>query len=170
MRSTGGGAIVNNTSAAGVVTTDINHLYWMSKRAVTRLLKTAARQGGKLGIRVNENAPAHDGDGQGLLRRTKRCTFGERHRTIGTRPRRSAGRCHRGSDVSVLCTGVVHYGSDPADRRRLRPVQCQVLLAAPATDGNDQFGRDNLQSLVEGVRGTSDATAAKGKASVNPIT
>ena len=58
MRSTGGGAIVNNTSAAGVVTTDINHLYWMSKRAVTHLTQTASRQGGKLGIRVNEIAPA----------------------------------------------------------------------------------------------------------------
>jgi NAD(P)-dependent dehydrogenase (short-subunit alcohol dehydrogenase family) len=33
MRSTGGGAIVNNTSAAGLVPTDVNHLYGMSKRA-----------------------------------------------------------------------------------------------------------------------------------------
>jgi NAD(P)-dependent dehydrogenase (short-subunit alcohol dehydrogenase family) len=58
MRTSGGGAIVNNTSAAGLVPTDVNHLYGMSKRAVTHLTQTAARQGGKLGIRVNEIAPA----------------------------------------------------------------------------------------------------------------
>ena len=58
MRSSGGGAIVNNTSAAGLVPTDVNHLYGMSKRAVTHLTRTAARDGGKLGIRVNEIAPA----------------------------------------------------------------------------------------------------------------
>jgi NAD(P)-dependent dehydrogenase (short-subunit alcohol dehydrogenase family) len=58
MRTTGGGAIVNNNSAAGLVPTDANHLYGMSKRAVTHLTQTAARDGGKLGIRVNEIAPA----------------------------------------------------------------------------------------------------------------
>ena len=58
MRTTGGGAIVNNNSAAGLVPTDVNHLYGMSKRAVTHLTQTAARDGGKLGIRVNEIAPA----------------------------------------------------------------------------------------------------------------
>jgi NAD(P)-dependent dehydrogenase (short-subunit alcohol dehydrogenase family) len=58
MRTTGGGAIVNNNSAAGLVPTDVNHLYGMSKRAVTHLTQTAARDGGKQGIRVNEIAPA----------------------------------------------------------------------------------------------------------------
>jgi NAD(P)-dependent dehydrogenase (short-subunit alcohol dehydrogenase family) len=58
MRTTGCGAIVNNTSAAGLVPTDVNHLYGMSKRAATHLTRTAARDGGKLGIRVNEIAPA----------------------------------------------------------------------------------------------------------------
>jgi NAD(P)-dependent dehydrogenase (short-subunit alcohol dehydrogenase family) len=58
MRSAGGGAIVNNTSAAGLVPTDVNHLYGMSKRAVTHLTQTAARVGGKSGIWVNEIAPA----------------------------------------------------------------------------------------------------------------
>ena len=57
MRTTGG-AIVNNTSAAGLVPTDVNHLYGMSKRAATHLTETAAREVGKLGIRVNEIAPA----------------------------------------------------------------------------------------------------------------
>jgi NAD(P)-dependent dehydrogenase (short-subunit alcohol dehydrogenase family) len=58
MRTTGSGTIVNNNSAAGLVPTDVNHLYGMSKRAVTQLTQTAARDGGKLGIRVNEIAPA----------------------------------------------------------------------------------------------------------------
>jgi NAD(P)-dependent dehydrogenase (short-subunit alcohol dehydrogenase family) len=58
MRNIGGGAIVNNNSAAGLVPTDVNHLYGMSKRAVTHLTQTAARDGGKQGIRVNEIAPA----------------------------------------------------------------------------------------------------------------
>ena len=58
MRTSGGGAIVNNTSAAGIVPTDVNHLYGMSKRASTHLTETAAREVGKLGIRVNEIAPA----------------------------------------------------------------------------------------------------------------
>ncbi len=58
MHAAGGGAIVNNNSAAGLVPTDVNHLYGMSKRAVTHLTQTAARDGGKLGIRVNEIAPA----------------------------------------------------------------------------------------------------------------
>jgi NAD(P)-dependent dehydrogenase (short-subunit alcohol dehydrogenase family) len=58
MRSAGEGAIVNNNSAAGLVPTDVNHLYGMSKRAVTHLTQTAARDGGKLGVRVNEIAPA----------------------------------------------------------------------------------------------------------------
>jgi NAD(P)-dependent dehydrogenase (short-subunit alcohol dehydrogenase family) len=58
MRTSGGGAIVNNTSAAGLVPTDVNHLYGMSKRAATHLTETAAREVGKLGIRVNEIAPA----------------------------------------------------------------------------------------------------------------
>jgi NAD(P)-dependent dehydrogenase (short-subunit alcohol dehydrogenase family) len=58
MWTTGCGAIVNNTSAAGLVPTDVNHLYGMSKRAATHLTRTAARDGGKLGIRVNEIAPA----------------------------------------------------------------------------------------------------------------
>jgi NAD(P)-dependent dehydrogenase (short-subunit alcohol dehydrogenase family) len=49
MRTTGCGAIVNNTSAAGLVPTDVNHLYGMSKRAATHLTRTAARDGGKLG-------------------------------------------------------------------------------------------------------------------------
>ena len=58
MRGAGKGAIVNNNSAAGLVPTDVNHLYGMSKRAVTHLTQTAARDGGKQGIRVNEIAPA----------------------------------------------------------------------------------------------------------------
>jgi NAD(P)-dependent dehydrogenase (short-subunit alcohol dehydrogenase family) len=58
MLSAGKGAIVNNNSAAGLVPTDVNHLYGMSKRAVTHLTQTAARDGGKHGIRVNEIAPA----------------------------------------------------------------------------------------------------------------
>src|ERR671938_331296 len=58
MLAAGGGAIVNNNSAAGLVPPDVNHLYGMSKRAVTHLTQTAARDGGKLGIRVNEIAPA----------------------------------------------------------------------------------------------------------------
>jgi NAD(P)-dependent dehydrogenase (short-subunit alcohol dehydrogenase family) len=58
MRDAGSGAIVNNNSAAGLVPTDVNHLYGMSKRAVTHLTQTAARAGGKHGIRVNEIAPA----------------------------------------------------------------------------------------------------------------
>ena len=46
MRSAGDGVIVNNNSAAGLVPTDVNHLYGMSKRAVTHLTQTAARDGG----------------------------------------------------------------------------------------------------------------------------
>jgi NAD(P)-dependent dehydrogenase (short-subunit alcohol dehydrogenase family) len=43
MRSAGEGAIVNNNSAAGLVPTDVNHLYGMSKRAVTHLTQTGRR-------------------------------------------------------------------------------------------------------------------------------
>ncbi len=58
MRNTGGGAIVNNTSVTGIVSADVNQLYGMSKRAATYLTWSAARSAGKLGIRVNEIAPA----------------------------------------------------------------------------------------------------------------
>jgi len=57
MRSAGKGVIVNNNSAAGLVPTDVNHLYGMSKRRHPPDPDGGAGWG-KLGIRVNEIAPA----------------------------------------------------------------------------------------------------------------
>jgi NAD(P)-dependent dehydrogenase (short-subunit alcohol dehydrogenase family) len=53
-----GGAIVNVNSVSGFRPTTAQGLYGMSKRAVTHLTQSAAREAGKLGIRVNEIAPA----------------------------------------------------------------------------------------------------------------
>jgi NAD(P)-dependent dehydrogenase (short-subunit alcohol dehydrogenase family) len=58
MRDAGGGAIVNVGSVSGIVPTTAQAVYGMSKRAVTHLTQSAAREVGKLGIRVNEIAPA----------------------------------------------------------------------------------------------------------------
>ena len=58
MRTTGGGAIVNTISVSGMTPTAAQALYGMSKRAVTHLTRSAAREAGKYGIRVNEIAPA----------------------------------------------------------------------------------------------------------------
>ena len=58
MRETGGGAIVNVSSVSGLRPTAAQAVYGMSKRAVTHLTQSAAVEVGKLGIRVNEIAPA----------------------------------------------------------------------------------------------------------------
>jgi NAD(P)-dependent dehydrogenase (short-subunit alcohol dehydrogenase family) len=58
MRESGGGAIVNTTSVSGFRPTAAQAVYGMSKAAVTYLTRTTAAEVGKLGIRVNEIAPA----------------------------------------------------------------------------------------------------------------
>lgn len=58
MRAAGGGAIVNVNSVSGARPTDAQAIYGMTKRAVTHLTQSAAREAGKDGVRVNEILPA----------------------------------------------------------------------------------------------------------------
>ncbi len=58
MRPRGGGAIVNTNSVSGFVPTQAQAIYGASKRMVTHLTRSAAREGGKDGVRVNEILPA----------------------------------------------------------------------------------------------------------------
>lgn len=52
-----GGAIVNAASVAGFMSQPMNAAYAASKAAVISLTRTAAREAGKDGIRVNAIAP-----------------------------------------------------------------------------------------------------------------
>jgi NAD(P)-dependent dehydrogenase (short-subunit alcohol dehydrogenase family) len=58
MRRLGGGAIVNTSSVSAFVPSQAQAIYGASKSAVTLLTRSAAREAGKDGIRVNEVAPA----------------------------------------------------------------------------------------------------------------
>ncbi|MFJ3927878.1 glucose 1-dehydrogenase [Streptomyces sp. NPDC090022] len=57
MLTTGGGAIVNNSSTAGLVATPVTAAYIASKHAVLGLTKAAATEYAAQGIRVNALAP-----------------------------------------------------------------------------------------------------------------
>lgn len=52
-----GGSIVNTASVAGLIAVPMAAEYSASKHAVVGLTKTAAREEGKSGIRVNAVAP-----------------------------------------------------------------------------------------------------------------
>lgn len=54
MRKAGSGAIVNVNSVSGARPTDAQAIYGMTKRGVTHLTQSAAREAGKDGVRVNE--------------------------------------------------------------------------------------------------------------------
>jgi len=58
MRERGRGAIVNNSSVSGLVRTAAQAIYGLSEAAVTQLMRSAAAEVGKQGVRVNEIAPA----------------------------------------------------------------------------------------------------------------
>ena len=103
-----GGSIVNIASAGGDMPAPMISVYAMTKAAVMMITRSAATEGGELGIRVNAVAPGFidTPDGRGLLHRARtapsiptrsvtpsRCVRRRARSSAPASPRTSPGRC-----------------------------------------------------------------------------